>query len=161
MEHALNNVAAIRKIIALIPGPLPLNFSRRRVYCLEAFILGLYGIGISPIFGSPILCSCSARQLWKATENNPCFLRQNHICQASACFRTAGNLSSIWLSDWSCSVIVLDSFNCIEARHDRNYFQSGSIESVFERINCVVTSTALLSAVSVTRALNASFQTVS
>jgi hypothetical protein len=70
-------------------------------------------------------------------------------------------LSSIWLSDWSCSVIVLDSFNCIEARHDRNYFQSGSIDRFLSESTVVVTSSALLSAVSVTRALNASFQTVS
>ena len=53
MEHALNNVATIRKIIALIPGPFLLFFYRRRVYCLVHFILALYGIGISLIFDSP------------------------------------------------------------------------------------------------------------
>ena len=35
-------------------------------------------------------------------------------------------------------MIVLDSFSCIEARHDRNYFQSGSIESVFLSESIVV-----------------------
>ena len=67
--------------MALIPGPLA--FFAPSGLTLVAFILALYGIGISLIFDSPILCPCSARQLWKATLLSP----PKAICDGSISFQ--------------------------------------------------------------------------